>query len=277
MVQKYAEHILAGTNRLIVSLNKSIPHVDDSLRLDLEESLVGLVRLQKHLGQYTAKEYKTKVTKKIMVDLTGWKYVRGIGGAQEKLDSVWGPISVVLNFKSHRGAFKGYWKPGSLEYRVDVDYGAATTVESFEEGKYEILSTIRHEAQHVGQDALRIIKDLRELGGLPRQRDPDANPYGTRGDGKSTEHALRDIEFHTRLQDEITDAVKNLRNIQKQDRRAMLRLWVSEGPLDPALASKYNVVEAKDFFVRLRKSAPAKWRNAVKTYFFEVSKRIPIS
>jgi len=91
-------------------------------------ALVDLIQLKKHVTRYTneEKEYKTKVHYKTKVDLSGWKYTRGIPKAQEKLDSAWGPLDVSLHFKEHVNR-RGYWLWQQLKLEVDMPRDALTT------------------------------------------------------------------------------------------------------------------------------------------------------
>lgn len=68
----------------------------------------------------------------------------------------------------------------------------------------EIRRIVRHELQHFIQDTIQFLNNLKEDGGLPSKkiRNKDYNPSGFKQDDRSRqEHALRDVEFYTRLSD----------------------------------------------------------------------------
>jgi len=242
-------------------------------------SLVDLVLLQEHLSKLTSKarEYKTTAKFQTHVDLTGWPYAKDVSPAassaifaQKMLDASWGQITVELHFKSHvrRG---GVWKPADLTLQVDMSRDAQT-LDQFKENMFEIQRIARHEAQHVGQSALTLLKELDDVAGLPSKdiRDDKYGPYDRR-----QEHALRDVEFHTRMQDEVDSAKKLLRKYQREDWKDILRLWAGIGKpeVTEALIQKYGEereLSGRTFFVSLKKAQPEKWRRAVKEYVSQV-------
>lgn len=243
------------------------------------DDIVNLVLLQKRLGKITtkAKEYKTKASQKFTVDVAGWKYITREEEASYNANPF--ELTVVLNFKEHKNR-EGQWNAFTKTLSSDMPKDAHT-VRQFENNVFQLMGTTRHEAQHVGQDILAEIKGLHEDAGLPKNRSKEYDAGGFNQNGPRQDHALRDVEFHTRLQDEIDLAVESLKYVQKEDRRDMLHLWVGADPkkLDHLLKyTTYNkyLLRVPEFFSKLKKEQHAKWRNAVKDYFSSVSKRIEI-
>jgi len=189
---------------------------------------------------------------------------------------------VVLNFKEHKKR-DGQWDALTKTLSSDMPKDAHT-IRQFENNVFQLMGTTRHEAQHVGQDILAKIKGLHEDAGLPKNRSKDYDTGGFNRKGPRQDHALRDVEFHTRLQDEIDNAVEVLKHVQKEDRRDMLRLWVGDEGKDSKRLEhllKYTrhnkyMLRIHHFFAKLKKEQNAKWREAVKDYFAGVSKRIAI-
>lgn len=225
--------------------------------------LVELELLRKECLRYTsrAKRYKTKAALILPVDLTGWKYIQGIPEAEikEKLtQSGLASFKLVLYFITHvkRG---GQWHIGKIppQMELDVKFKWVLTVEKFRAGLASLYRVGRHEAQHLGQDALRIVKGLREDGGLPSEniREPGTWPSGTpkrqRGRGrKRIEHPRRDVEFYTRIADEVSYFLDTLTKKNPADRPQMIERWI----------------KSREFFRRI-KSNPGKWQKAVSEFY----------
>lgn len=174
----------------------------------------------------------------------------------------WDQIKVVLDFKGHssRG---GVWLESKRELQVDAKHTSPLTVKEFYEGIDWLMETARHEVQHVGQSLLGEIQGLPEIAGLPSKalRDPSVDPHGISQttNKPQTDHALRDIEFHTDLTDSIRQFTRLVRSVRPHDRADALRqfvglppknLFVGEVPPDP----HFRLWKAK---------APDKWKKAV--------------
>ena len=149
--------------------------------------------------------------------------------------------------------------------------------------------TARHETQHIGQYLLRELKDLDELGGLPpgEVRDPKWNEWGsTPGSRYQRDHAFRDVEFQTRLADEVDVFTSVAERIPGHMRRAAMRVWMAdpqEGDEDTAEQinatldlDRSKQVERRDFFRALKRSEFEKWKQAAKTFVSKVNERLDI-
>jgi hypothetical protein len=91
-------------------------------------------------------------------------------------------LQVILYFDPHQNR-GGQWSIYNKKLEVDVMRTAPLrSVDNFKKGIAKINRTLEHELQHVGQDVLRQIKELREDAGLPspkvRQKgvDPSGHP-----------------------------------------------------------------------------------------------------
>lgn len=170
-------------------------------------------------------------------------------------------ILVELHFKPHtsRG---GVWMYSKMLLQVDAHATDASSVSSFQQGADWIKETARHEVQHVGQDLLRFIQGMKEDAGLPGKaiREP-REP----GNYKRKPHALRDVEFYTRIADEVEIFLRRVRKIPMGDRRYFVREVVG---LSRGLSR--NTVS---FFKELKDNEPKKWQKAVAEFFKAIEER----
>ena len=179
----------------------------------------------------------------------------------------WDKITCVLVFKAHKSR-GGVWIGGKRELQVDVGDPWPRTVAEFETQVGEIRRICRHEMQHVGQDLLRVALQLREDAGLPGSSLSDSTytPSGYRKDSPRYEerfrqdHALRGVEFYTRLSDEVERFMRATMKNRDQDWKAPAQTFVTN-PRHP-------------FFGPLKREQPAKWKKAVGEFYKAVQKRI---
>jgi len=174
-------------------------------------------------------------------------------------------VTFELWFKDHttRG---GVWKLQDRLLQVDVSNPQARSVATFQQGLFKIQRTLRHELQHVGQDALRIVLGLKEDAGLPPAsvREDRVSPGKSRGWGKEPkEHPLRVQEFQTDLYDEIDRFERYVRKVPKPEWREYLRDYVGVN-VGPRTGRHFKVWRQKN---------PAKWRKAVKEFTAEIQRR----
>lgn len=159
----------------------------------------------------------------------------------------------------------GYWivnqNPLYNDIWVNCEYNAED-VESFNSARQMIHQTARHELQHLVQDQIRKLKNMNELGGLPSKkiRNPEYDLYGnptTINKGKERQdHALRDIEFYTRLSDEVQSFKNRYQYRKDNDKYELAKKWTG------LIGS-----ESSSFFKQLRENAPNKWKKAIKEFF----------
>ena len=236
-----------------------------------DNALVDAVLMRREVSKYTskAKERKTKVVRKFDIDLTGWKYgdevSRASGGERAttilSLGHGWHDITCVMNFDAHARRF-GQWDPQKRELQIDVTIARPVTAKGFNNGLYELEKGIVHELRHFGQDALRVLKRLKEDAGLP-----SARAQGSPGSQHDLEHALRDVEFYTDLGDAIGEFVRFIPHITPKHRRQTAGAFID----DPNFRG-FGLPNW--FFQAIRKKAPDKWRKAVAEFWKAVEPRL---
>ena len=208
--------------------------------------LVELSLVRREAQKYTsrAKSYKTKAATVIPIDLTGWKYLNEVPASEGDLNVAdWRALvkarleaanftsfKCLLWFKSHKRR-GGQWYPGKMQMELDLWSSSVYDLKSFKTGIRRIESIAKHECIHLGQDALRIAKGLNEDAGLPSRglREQGVNPSGTNIDSWSNRrlpHPQRDVEFYTRLSDEVLAFSHKIRSIEMAQRRTFLRNWM---------------------------------------------------
>jgi len=232
--------------------------------------------------QYTskAKEYRTKASATIPVDLRDWNYLKRHSPkeVQEKLKRLGlDKIRVVIDFRGKKGR-GGQWHFHKRELSLEVTLfrytsPTGTTVstlppdlKNFSIAMGRIEQTTRHECQHVGQGALQVIQETPAAPGYPSPSTQNKNP-------EEKEHALRDVEFHPRLADDLyqfEEATKNIEN--KGIKRLVAKVWVGAATpqeisrIQDSTGSGYQV---SNFFSMLKKNEPQKWKEAVKKFMSE--------
>ena len=225
-----------------------------------DTSLVGLNLMRSECLKYTrtAKEYSTTAKKVFPIDLTGWKYLSETGfsvkEATTKLNAEgWGRINCILDFKGHatRG---GMWLPSERQLEVDVHHQKPHDMGELEKGILQIKGVARHEVQHAGQSYLRVLRGLKEVLGLPG--DELRNPHYPDPFNQEQPHALRDVEFYPRLEDDVEEFLSHLKKTPKPDWLKTFKLWVNG-----------NISTQSDYFSYLKgERNKAKWRKAIKEF-----------
>ena len=240
-----------------------------------DQSLVEYSLIRREARKYTsrAKTYKTKATTVIPVDLTGWKYLnevparvrrQGYGDlnvadwqalVRSRLEAAnFTSFKCILWFKAHKRR-GGQWSPGRMQMELDLWSSSVYDLKSFRRGMQRIASIAKHECIHLGQDALRIAKGLNEDAGLPSRdlREPGMDPSGTRMDSWSSKripHPKRDVEFYTRLSDEVLRFKVEVRSVAKPLRRKFFKDWL----------------DRRDFFTANKRNQ-GKWQKAVSEFW----------
>lgn len=215
-VGMYIERWRREKTRALNSMERSQEErIHPGQRKKQDDELVTLNLIIRECKKYTskAKAYKTKASSTLKVDLTGWKYLTDYHkeeqdwlkrkieedpdteGKPQSLEKAmkgymirlmtqgWRDppeIQVTLFFDPHQKR-AGQWSIREKHLQVDVMHLAPLrSVENFRKGLEKIEGTLRHELQHVGQDALRQIKYLKEDAGLPSRkiRQKGADPSG---------------------------------------------------------------------------------------------------
>ena len=202
------------------------------------------------------------------------KYLNDMEGFLEAMG--WSQIKVMLFFEKHKRR-GGVWKAFDRELQVDVGMTNPSKKSTFLEEVESIRDTIRHELRHFAQDILKKAKGLSEDAGLPSpsMRSEGINPSGVPyGSHKRTQpHALRDVEFQTRLGDEIRRFIRAVKNkVQPDDYRDFFRVWTAQEQNPGSEMNRKYRVHSRRFFESLKKNQPEKWREAVKELFKETAK-----
>ena len=266
MFKTFAAHALARAEGICRQYIKDLAQF--SADVYAKKRFVDAVSLKRAASKYASKGrlIKTSAKTTIEVDVRGWKYLRPDeeANAASVMASRLPEITCILFFDSHanRG---GQWHLGKRTLQVDTRSAMVDNVSGFEYALSEIDRVTYHETQHVGQDALRMIRGLKEDAGLP----PTSIRVPETPDQKSRpEHALRDVEFYTDLQNEIRHFRNKLRLIPAPDWRAAARIFMDD-PKGADMRTQDPKVLAllrSEYFQTLHKKAPDKWRKAVTEF-----------
>ena len=202
-------------------------------------------------------------TRTFPLNLTGWPHAAMVEQRLSErrkrdpkslwfFDQMYDPITVVLyrTLKESRGAqVAATWRQGFLTVWGLPPY--LHRVREFQPYLNELRSLIRHELQHLSQDLLREATGVDSAGGLRTRSSPTTEKLNFTDD-----HALRDVEFHTRLQDAIDGYRGDTHN-------AALRSYVAAGPV-------VRGSEPNAFFLALKRNDRRKWERAVSEFVREV-------
>ena len=292
---KFEEHLFFAKRlkdvvyKAMWRLSDVIQRFEDSLdnakdasnnKAGVEVAVQNLRQMRSYCLNFTnqPKEYTSTAKKVFPLNLTGWRYLRP--DEMHKLKGVrgWDKVTCVLDFKGHntRG---GQWNVHLKELQVDVAYAVPSAVEQIQEGVAKIQRTLGHEMRHVGQDALKEIKGLKDEAGLPSKniRTPGFDPSGYKllnnkpwYSSGQRDHAVRDVEFYTRLSDEIDRFIRHiirLRGWQPDFWKSEADMWVN-GKFGEALSGK------EGFFYTLKVREPLKWKKAVGEFYKAVEPKI---
>jgi carbonic anhydrase/acetyltransferase-like protein (isoleucine patch superfamily) len=232
------------------------------------EYLVELELLRRECMRYTnrAKAYKSQARTTLPIDLMGWKYLDGMSASeieQRQNETQFTEFSCTLNFVPHKTR-GGQWSSRKLAMQLDLWRGMADarTVADFRKGIQRVRDISRHETIHLGQTALKKVKDL----GPWRAGYPAFDTHEEKGKseyigGKRLPHPRRSVEFYTRLADEVSRFSLEVRRVPLPKRRGFLRNWM----------------KTRKFFVENQRN-PGKWRKMTSEFVSEIEKagiRIP--
>jgi hypothetical protein len=177
---------------------------------------------------------------------------------------------------------------------IASDYAIENTI-------LEIKNTIRHELIHLIQTAVKIAKNLKEEAGLPSKNirqnttkinnNLSENKEDKESKDKRPIHPLRDIEFYTRLADEINDFKVNKNEFPVPLHEDLAKFWTGLITADEfiSIIKKYCIPKSyededqsetnyiymsrivsfnksKEFFEQLKNNQPLKYQKAVKEF-----------
>jgi len=283
-------HDVVGTGRYSI-----ISQLEDRARRQVESRdldkpsdalVVDMSLIRNEARRYTDKAMTVKSVRSTTIPITdsvlsGWRYSDRLPpDAIDRLRAAGkSDIAVELNFVP-RQSVAGTWNAAGFSIELDVPTYRGigipypTTVDEFKDGIARLRGTIRHEAQHAGQTILKVAIGLKEQAGLPPRdvRDLRYDPSGNRPGHRRQDHPERDVEFHTRLQDEIDEFVALSRRIPVDLRARALAAWTGLGPVvrrselgTPGSGSGSGIV-TRDFFGALKAVQREKWVRAVSEF-----------
>lgn len=188
-------------------------------------------------------------------------------------------LDIHLDFNGIPGAAGSFDKSNML-MKIDTEFKGTIEIE-------ELISTIEHECQHVGQFLISKLRGLHidDAAGFPSNNKNQKEDYFgfVRVDDNSEkkerkEHALRGVEFYTRLTDEIDDFTRNVRKVPNKFRRDAARMWVGDLSNDSAFEEEFNSqadrsIQTAHFFKALKEHDFDRWKKAVKEFMSDLSSK----
>jgi hypothetical protein len=134
---------------------------------------------------------------------------------------------------------------------------------------WEVRRIVVHELTHLSQTL--ISKLSQSLAGNPGKsiRDQNYDHMGLSGKLENLQrtekvHPLKDVEFYTRLQDEVSLFNHKASNLTSEQRSRAQKLWVGVLSADQDLLEGFG---DRYFFQALKKYEPKKWRKAVSEFW----------
>lgn len=281
-------HEVVGTGKysVVSQLEDIARRTSESRRLDKPSDtfVVDMALIRNEARRYTDKAMTVKSVRSTTIPITdavlsGWRYSDRLPpDALDRLRAAGkSDIAVELNF-APRQSLAGTWNAAgfSLELDIPTYRGFGTpyplNVEEFRGGIARLRGTLRHEAQHAGQSILQVVLGLGEPVGLPPRdiRDLRYDPSGNRPGYQRQDHPERDVEFHTRLQDEIDDFVALSRRITPDLRARAMAAWTGLGPVvtrsELGTPGSGSGIVTREFFSALKAVQREKWVRAVSEF-----------
>jgi len=268
-------------------LREEITTLESSFGPFSNTELLDLKMLQKECLRYASKAepVKVSVSRPFIIDLTGWKYVEKIPDWQTILhnDPRFKTLTVVLFGQMHpdRG---GQWSSYRMELQVDAPTEIPDRVSDFNSSLGVLEEGLDHEMRHLAQSVLGWLKKDKGTPGFPSKSILPTNEDASKfpldpNDPKRVTHALRDVEFYTRLGDEVRQFLLNIKKIPKHTWRWALGSWVGltskEAPPPEVSQARWGL-DPTQFFSMLKKHQPQKWRKAVSEFEKAVTSKIDI-
>lgn len=234
-------------------------------------------------GATNGNQRRNKVEGKVDVDVSGWRYLTPEEQKRAPgllLEHHFTEVKLTMFFAAQHDKWEGQWHQLARHLQVDApagDSGRVSSVGTFRANMHRLLDTIWHEVQHVGQNLLKTIKSLPEVGGLPSKsiRNPEIAPSGVplsvkpslslRRRDQRVPHHMRDVEFYTNLNDDIRMFIKNLRSVPAALREDYFKFYVGASRGDGDLMSPGSLrFPNSGRMWKLRDEAPEKWVKLVK-------------
>lgn len=188
-------------------------------------------------------------------------------------------VEFVENIDHEDGEVKGVYYPLLYWIKILINSDPGN-IRTYQHNLEDLKITLAHELRHYIQDITNKTKNLpdRTYGMPPRRvRNPEeySAPFPL---SKRPPHALRDVEFHTRLGDEATKFKAILNKSSPKSTQMLFKKFVGlpiqKPNLEEDLEMYYDFFDAKTsyFFEQLKYYQPEKWKIAVKYLLNEVSK-----
>ncbi len=200
-----------------------------------DQQIVELNLIVREARRHTSRKKALKGTVRQVfdVDLTGWRYLSDVDDPVELLDDLGDRIVVQVSFKDKLGQ-AGFWDfvgngttLGSLAIQAfaplfgplqSIEIGSTVgALRQIQAAMADLKDTIRHELEHMGQDLLEEIKDLKERPGIGKKH--QGVPSGGDRDDFLT------FEFYPRLRDDVMAFKRHLRNVPRRQWRSELDRW----------------------------------------------------
>lgn len=242
--------------------------------------------------------------------LKGWRYLRladryrapGQTGSNEEvlleaIPNLSQMLEVRLDFRkgSTNGAAGTFRRPVYLTIypaNIEPEWSTYQLNRQFRTFLQDLSDTVEHELIHYTQDILRKLSENAEAG-LPSTRTPDRDQgrdrdYSEEGSAAHRLHALDDVEFYSRLKDEVREFLRKISELP--DTVEGHDFWVRARKMfvsDPSTAREGEIggtlidggrtptIEPSFFFTVLREDAPAKWRKAVGEFLKATQRSAP--
>lgn len=233
----------------------------------------------KILGTKNHRSYATRPVnlERFTPDLRGWRYEKMVSGEPPHF---W----VSLRADSRKD---GSWNPRTRRMEIMFNFDPHS-LDMLKSRKKELRDLIAHETVHLGQSYLQEMLKIDTPTGVPRPelRTKGLNPNGVRFNKETKkpefqiEHAKRDVEFYSRLRDEVEGFVTKASKLPPAHRKEALRVLVAASPKKKVI---YRVpgfpiwVYRAEFFESIKEQNLAKWRKAVSEFTKAVSEKISLS
>ena len=221
-------------------------------------------------------------------DFKGWRYLpeieRRTGSTPDELLGGTAERTYTAVIEEKKQRLHGTWNTRDFRLYFTLWFDPHDVV-TFKASSQDFHKLVVHEVAHLGQSYMTLLLDLSTSAGLPSRSlaEPGYSPNGiptlSQG-GEQEEHALREVEFHTRLQDEVTSFLETAPRIPKSERREALRVWTGASPRSSITfrpdEGMTTVIRSTSFFDALKRSNRAKWRKAAAEFVKSVAQQIEV-
>lgn len=280
------------------ALEVSLMDLENDIKNDMRPLIVELNSIRKEALKHTSEKINStlqigsETTLDFRIsDFKTWKYFDKFPRDRVTLAHTlkrhhWGnPIRVNLSsvFRSNPN-MNGYWSEDEKKIQLYMEKPKELTLVEFKKKLRKTQDTVRHEVIHFGQSLLKDLMNLDDYAGLPskKYRDPNYDSAGVDPETQEVtqEHAKRDVEFYTRLSDEVRFFLNVVKSVPKKYWSRAIPIWVDvkkdvdwwyTSPEKPG--HDYRKLRASSFFTALKDQDIRKWKKAVKEFSKELYKK----